>query len=512
MISTKQDLLNTITSPSLTYHQKLMCVANVAERLFDPRELLGYTDEELEYIENQMICDLNEGYAIYRPRYIVPNYEVYIKNGCKFLDLPAPTDLEEALDGLLILYSHVPSITTYPVFIGHLDRLLNPFITNEEQDYKRIKRFLNHIDKMIPDSFCHANIGPEETVAGKLILRAVIELQNPTPNMTIKYSKNKTSREFAKLAAEACLRVSKPSFAQDDYYTSDLGEYGVASCYNALPFAGGAYTLTRLRLGTMVKAVSSTEEMVEKQVPKVAKLALSTMDKRHKFLVEQSNFFTSDFLTREGFIKRDNFTSMLAIVGLADAVNYLLKLEGLDETFGKSKRGDEIATAILDKLEEVNAAHEGVYVERTNNRYLLHAQVGAGLHDEDKNNTPAHRVRVGEEPTLLEHLKQSAPFHKYFPSGTGDLFAFDQTYTDHLDAVVDIIDGAFDLGYRYITTYLKNTDLIRVTGYLVKKSEVEKYRKGEAVLCDTTWYGSQTDDNAKVFDRSLRDEQNVKGV
>lgn len=106
-------------------------------------------------------------------------------------------------------------------------------------------------------------------------------------------------------------------------------------------------------------------------------------------------------------------------------------------------------------------------------------------------------------------MKQSAPFHKYFPSGTGDLFAFDQTYVDHCDAVVDIIDGAFSLGYRYITTYLKNTDLIRVTGYLVKKSEVEKYRKGEVALRDTTWYGSGTDECANVFDRQLRDEKDV---
>ena len=56
---------------------------------------------------------------------------------------------------------------------------------------------------------------------------------------------------------------------------------------------------------------------------------------------------------------------------------------------------------------------------------------------------------------------------------------------------------------------LKNTDLIRVTGYLVKKSEVEKYRKGEVALRDTTWYGSGTDDCAQVFDRQLRDEQDV---
>ena len=500
MVSKLSDILEAVESKSLTYQQKLYTIANIAERLFDPRDLLGYTDEEMEYINNQMICDLNEGYAIYRPRYILPDYDVYIKNGCEFLDLKPPTNLDECLDGLLILYSHVPSITSFPVFIGHLDALLDPFVTNEDEDYIKIKRFLNHIDKVITDSFCHADIGPYDTRAGRLILKAIIELENATPNMSIKYDKEKTDREFAKLAALACLKVSKPSFANDKYYKSDLGSYALASCYNALPLGGGAYTLTRLRLGTIAKSAKDVKDMVENLMPKVSRLALSTIDKRHKYLVEKSNFFESSFLVREGFLKKENFTSMIAIVGLADAVNNLLEKEGLKETFGKSKRGDEIATAILDVLEKENANHEGLYVQRTNNRYLLHAQVGASLDEEDKNNTPAHRVKVGQEPALLEQLKQSAPFHKYFPSGTGDLYAFDQTYEDHLDALLDIIDGAFALGYRYITTYEKNTDLIRVTGYLVKKSEVEKARRGEAVLQDTTWFGSGTDENAQVFD------------
>lgn len=504
MVSKLSDILEAVESKSLTYQQKLYTIANIAERLFDPRDLLGYTDEEMDYINNQMICDLNEGYAIYRPRYILPDYDVYIKNGCEFLDLKPPTNLDECLDGLLILYSHVPSITSFPVFIGHLDALLDPFVTNEDEDYIKIKRFLNHIDKVITDSFCHADIGPYDTRAGRLILKAVIELENATPNMSIKYDKEKTDREFAKLAALACLKVSKPSFANDKYYKSDLGSYALASCYNALPLGGGAYTLTRLRLGTIAKSAKDVKDMVENLMPKVSRLALSTIDKRHKYLVEKSNFFESSFLVREGFLKKENFTSMIAIVGLADAVNNLLEKEGLNETFGKSKRGDEIATAILDVLEKENANHEGLYVQRTNNRYLLHAQVGASLDEEDKNNTPAHRVKVGQEPALLEQLKQSAPFHKYFPSGTGDLYAFDQTYEDHLDALLDIIDGAFALGYRYITTYEKNTDLIRVTGYLVKKSEVEKARRGEAVLQDTTWFGSGTDENAQVFDRTLR--------
>ncbi len=504
MVSRISDILEIANSKSLTYQQKLYNLANVAERLISPEDLLAYSDEEMMYIENDMICDLNEGYALYRPRYIVPDYDVYIKNGVKFLELPPPTNLDDCLDGLLILYSHVPSITSFPVFIGHLDRLLEPFITNEEEDYVKIKRFLNHVDKTITDSFCHANIGPEDTRAGRLILKAVIELKNPTPNMSIKYDKHKTNREFAKLAAEACLIVSKPSFANDVYYKEDLGNYALCSCYNALPMAGGGYTLSRLRLGTIAKSARSLNEMIDIILPKVVKIMATTMDKRISYIVEKSNFFETNFLVKEGFIKRENFTGMFGMVGLADATNYFLKLEGLDETFGTSERGDEIATIIMDTIKEVVDNHEAVYSERTNNTYLLHAQVGASITDEDKENTPAHRIRVGEEPPLVEHLKQSAKFHKYFPSGTGDLFAFDRSYLEHLDAIVDIIEGSFEAGYRYITTYLKDTDLIRVTGYLVKKSEVEKARGDNAVLRDTTWFGSGTDECANVFDRRRR--------
>jgi hypothetical protein len=157
-------------------------------------------------------------------------------------------------------------------------------------------------------------------------------------------------------------------------------------------------------------------------------------------------------------------------------------------------------TTIRDIVDE----HKGKYVGRTHDHYLLHAQVGANLHDEDYANAPAHRVIVGQEPTLIDHLKQSAPFHQYFPSGTGDLFAFDQTYVDHPDAILDIIEGAFASGYRYITTYMQDSDLIRVTGYLVKKSEIEKLRNKEYVLRDTAWFGMGSDDTNHVFNRTLR--------
>lgn len=504
MRSNMSDILDIATSKGLTYQQKLVNLAGVASRLVDPRDILGYTDEEMMYIENEMICDLNEGYAIYSPRYIVPDYYILLSKGCEFLGIKPPKDLDELLDSLLILYSHVPSITSFPVFIGDLDKLIDPFITDEEKDYVKIKRFLNHVDKTIADSFCHADIGPEKTKAGELILKAVIELENPTPNMTIRYDKDITPRDFALKAAEACLKVSKPSFSNDKKYCHDVGDHRIVSCYNALPHGGGAYTLPRLRLGTIVKGVKSLEELLNHRLPKVTNAMATMIDKRIKFLVEKSNFFETSFLVKEGFIKRENFTAMFGIVGLADAVNYILKLEGLTERFGTSKRGDEIGHSILKVVDGIANTHEAVYCERTNNRYLMHAQVGASLSVEDYDNTPAHRIAIGDEPILPVHIKQAAPFHEYFTSGTGDLFALDQTYLNKLDAVLDIIEGAFASGARYITTYLNNTDLIRVTGYLVKKSDAVKAGQGEAMLRDTDILGYGSNDRAHVFERRVR--------
>ena len=504
MRSVLNDLASTASALNMTYQQKLFSMANIGERLIDPRVSLGYTDEEMAYIENDMICDLNEGYLPYRPRYIVPDYDVFVRNGCDFLDIKPPTDLDTLLDGLLILYGHVPSITSFPVYIGRLDQLMDPFIRDEASDYIKIKRFLNHIDKTIVDSFCHGNIGPSQTRAGYLILKAVVELQNPTPNLTLLYDVQLTSKEFALEAVKTCLLAAKPSFSNQVMYQKDVGNHGIVSCYNALPLAGGAYTLLRLRLGTMAKKAESTKHFIDTILPEVSQKMATMMDKRVKYMVEQSHFFETSFLIKEGYISKDNFTAMFGIVGLADAVNHLLKLENIEETFGQSKRGDVIGHEILSKLEQIVGQHEAPYLQRTGGHYLLHAQVGADLSPEDKDNTPAHRIKVGQEPILPIHLTQSAAFHKYFKSGTGDLFAFDQTYLDHLEALLDIIQGAFSEGYRYITTYLQNSDLIRVTGYLVKRSDVERFNNNEVVLRDTDIFGSGTNNNANVFNRQTR--------
>ncbi|MHC9335887.1 glycyl radical enzyme domain-containing protein, partial [Clostridium perfringens] len=48
------------------------------------------------------------------------------------------------------------------------------------------------------------------------------------------------------------------------------------------------------------------------------------IDERIRFLVDETQFFTSNFLVKEVFIKKKLFTGMIGVVGLEDDVNKLL--------------------------------------------------------------------------------------------------------------------------------------------------------------------------------------------
>ena len=327
---------------------------------------------------------------------------------------------------------------------------------------------------------------------------------NPTPNLTLKYDKEITPDDFLELAAYTSLIAAKPNIANDKKYRNDLGDYAIVSCYNALLLGGGGFSLPRIRYGTVAASCDSLDEMLNDVFPKVIKSQLNMLDKKIDFTVEEAPFFKTHWLVKEGFIKQERFTGMAGMVGLADAVNHFLKLEGLDETFGNSKRGDEIGLQLMQLHSDMVDAHEAKYCAATNHRYLLHSQVGAKINDEDYRNTPGHRIKVGQEPELPEHMTHSAKFQAFFKAGTGDIFNFDQTYEKKPKAVADIIKGLIDLDYRFFTTYMENQELIRVTGYLAKRSEMEKYRNGEAVMRDTTFCATGTDDIANILDRKVR--------
>ncbi len=503
---TRERILGIIESPTLTHEQKLTNLACAADSLMEVLELPKGLDELLNAPgDSQCICDLSEGHAPMRPRYIAPDYAKFMREGSEFLQLAPPTDLYEALNVLLIFYKHVPSVTNYPVYVGQLDELLEPFIdtVDEAQAKKLLRLFMTHIDRTVLDSFSHGNIGPRPTKAGRLLLEVEEELENAVPNLTMKYQEGVTDDEFALKAIRCALRSAKPSFANHAMFSEELTEnYVIASCYNGLPLGGGSYTLCRLILGNIAKRAENIRDFKERALPYVLDIMARYMDERIRFEVEESGFFENHFLIREGFVSRERFTAMFGLVGLADCVNLLLEKEGKPGRFGHDEAANDLGVEIMDIIKDFNDHHVNPYCEVTGGHFLLHAQVGLA---EDVNVTPGTRIPIGEEPEeLIDQLLVLNRFHKYFPSGTGDIFPIDLTVHKNPEYVLDIIKGSFRQKLRYLSFYSSDSDVIRVTGYLVKRSEMEKLDAGRAVLQDTTALGLGASKNGHILERKVR--------
>lgn len=494
------DILEVVKSQKLTYEQKVFTLAHMAE---DTLDVLNVPEKTSYYFEHNAIDNLFEGSAPYRPRYILPDYDKFVKNGSEFLQLDPPKDLDELLNSLMILYRHVPSITSFPVYLGNLDKMIDPFLEgySDEEIKKKLKLFLNYLDRTITDSFCHANLGPEDTRAGRLILEVEREVQNAVPNFTFKYDPDITSDEIAELALYTSLYCANPAMVNHnlvkDTYSTD---YGIASCYNILPVGGGAYTLSRVVLPKAAKLAKNVDDFFDTILPECLQAMGDYMNERVRFLVEESGFFESSFLVKEGLIGKDNFLGMFGIVGLADCVNILLGEKG--KRYGHDEEADDLADKIMNTISDFVTRSAAIYSPISDGHFMLHAQVGM---DYDKGVTAGVRIPVGDEPAnMSDHLRHSARFHKLIPTGCSDIFAMETTARNNPSAMLDVIKGAFSLGVKYISFYEENGDLVRITGYLVKRSEMEKFKNDQAVLQNTTHLGAPNYDNNKLKDRRVR--------
>ena len=492
-------VLDIVTSKGLTYEQKVVALAHAAENSL---EVLEIPEKTRHYMETGAICDLDEGHAPYRPRYIMPDYEAAVKKGCEFLQLAPPKDLDEVIQFLEILYRHVPSITSYPVYLGNIDRLIEPFLegVSDEEAEKKLRLFLIYLDRTITDGFCHANLGPEETRTGRIILKLEKELQNAVPNLTLKYDPDITPDSYGELALYTSLYCANPAICNHRMHKDTYGDYGISSCYNILPIGGGSYTLTRIILPKLVPEAESREQFLTETLPDCLQRMGDYMNERIRFLVEESNFFETSFLSREGFISRDKFLAMFGVVGLAECTNLLM--DDPDKIYGSDQEADQLADQIMQVIAEYAETSKALYSEVFHDHFALHAQVGI---DSDHGITSGVRIPVGMEPErMYDHLRHSARFHRFFPTGCADIFSFDPTGRNNPAAMLDIVKGAFSLGDKYISFYASDSDLVRITGYLVKRSEMEKYYEGEAVLQNTVHLGGDNYRNAHLENRKVR--------
>lgn len=86
--------------------------------------------------------------------------------------------------------------------------------------------------------------------------------------------------------------------------------------------------------------------------------------------------------------------------------------------------------------------------------------------------TAGTRIPVRDEPSMRRRIPVCAPHHRHFAAGINDIFHVDETAVRNPQAMVDIIKGAFAVGMRDFTFNLADNEFVRITGYLVTKSDL----------------------------------------
>ena len=465
-----------VDDPTLTYGQRMHQLAVLAENSLDPPTVSAACAEALE---KRVICDMYEGNAPHRPRYVLPDYATLLEHGSAYLELDPPRDLDEALNTLLIAYTQVPSITGYPVWLGDLDALLEPYVGDLDDAglRRRLRLFWIALDRMLPDAFTHANLGPDDSRVARTAFSLERELLQVVPNLTLKVDPLRTPDSLVRDAVETVFACGKPHFVNDPMMVGDLGPaYGVASCYNSLLVGGGSHTLVRLNLREVALLHhGSRESYLDELLPHYVELTAELMEARIRHLVEEARFFEHSWLVADGLLRLDRYSAMFGIYGLAEAVSLVLEHEGVEARYGHDAAADELALEIVRRVHDLVADRPMPYCEGNGGRALLHSQSGI---DSDLGVTAGCRIPVGEEPSLVEHLRTVTPNHAFFPAGISDVLAFDETARRNPDAVVDVIRGAFRTGMRDVTFNLDSNDFIRITGYLVRKSDLAEMEHG----------------------------------
>lgn len=465
-----------VNDPTLTYRQRVQALAAAAEASLAPPPVSAACAAALD---QRIICDMHEGNAPYRPRYLLPDYALALRQGSEFLELDPPGTLDEALAFLLCLYGNVPSITGYPVWLGDVDVLLSRFAAgvSDEDLHRRLRLHWITLDRLFPDAFTHANLSPYDNRVSRTILALQRELRQVVPNLTLKVDPAITPDGLLLDAMHTVVEAAQPHLVNHPMMVADLGsDYGVVSCYNSLPGGGGSHTLVRLNLKEVaLRHQGSSAQFLAATLPRYVALAAELIEARIRHLVEEAGFFEHSWLVREGLVSLNRFTAMFGLIGLAECVEVLLAAQGQAARYGHDPAANDLSYAIVQAVASQVAERPMPYCEGFGGRCMLHSQAGL---DSDLDVTAGTRVPVGKEPALYQHLRTMAPHHACFPAGISDIVHLDETVAGNLQAAVDVARGALSLGMRDVTLNVTNNEFIRITGYLIRKSDLERLQQG----------------------------------
>ncbi len=489
----KQNIADILHAPNLIFEQKRDALAATA---VGSQAYPALSAEARDLLHRGILCLLGEGAAPYHPRYVAPDYAHLLKNGSAFMELAPAKDLFDATASLLTAYHYFPS-AALPVFIGRLDELLEPFINSvpPETAHSVLKSFWTLVDRLNPSAFVHANIGPSESKTGNLLLDIEREVRTIT-NLTFRYDPQETPEKYALKAVSNALEITKPYFLNHQAQEKDWGkDYVIASCYNCLPLRGGIYTLVRLNLKKAAQSSDGNiEHFLDETLPMIGKLWAEVISSRSNFIIDDIRWFENNFWIDEGYLQKDKFSAYAGVYGIAECVEHLMTANGKPEAkYGQDAEANKLAERITDRIHTILEKNPVPCCEGTGGKACYHAQVGI---TEDIETTPATRVRSSEEPELYEHILAEAPTHRWINGGISTILEFDQTAAKNPAAVLDIIKGAHQAGIRNLSIGSANSEFVRVTGYLIRRADLESSKAEKAMRHSSASFGTGVMENS----------------
>ena len=174
--------------------------------------------------------------------------------------------------------------------------------------------------------------------------------------------------------------------------------------------------------------------------------------------------------------------------------------QGSDATYGHDAEANELSYRITRAISNFVNTRSMPYCEGNDGHALLHSQSGI---DSDLAVSAGTRVPIGDEPGMFEHIDAVAPHHDLFAAGVSDIFHVEDTARRNPKAMVDIIRGAFVRGMRDFTFNLATNGFIRITGYMVRKSDIADFEESGS-RHGSTLFGAGSVQNSHVEDRNVK--------
>ncbi len=189
---------------------------------------------------------------------------------------------------------------------------------------------------------------------------------------------------------------------------------------------------------------------------------------------------------------------MFGIFAMAEAVNALQEKEGREGRYGF----DETANALGHRISSVlsDAVRNRPMENAWRGRAMLHSQAGIS---NDIDATPGVRIPYGTEPDPVTHVQALAPHHRFYDSGISEILTVDETIKSNPEAMLQLCKGAFACGFREFTANVASNDLVRVTGYMVRLSDIEKFKE-KGSRTNTTVLGAEAAELTGILERKPR--------